>query len=92
MKGLSRKGKISVLVGFFSIISAILYIFIVMGGRTKATEEDNLFFMMVLIIASISLIITMVDRARVRGGGISWKKLLLILLGLILFGLWRYSV
>ncbi|OAT84726.1 hypothetical protein A6P54_20885 [Bacillus sp. MKU004] len=92
MKELSRKGKISVFVGFFSIISAIIYIFIVMDGRTKATEKDNLFFMIVLIIASISLIITMVDKARVRGGEFSWKKLLLILLGVILFGLWRLSV
>ncbi|PFA68782.1 hypothetical protein CN378_06125 [Bacillus sp. AFS015802] len=92
MKELSTKGKISVLVGFFSIVSAIFYIFFAMDGRSKPTDQDNLFFITVIIIAVVSVIFTVADRAKTRGGEFSWKKFGIILLIVILFGLWRLTV
>lgn len=87
---LSKKGKVSLIIGFFSIVSAIFYIFIVMDGRTKATEEDNWFFITVIIIAVVSVIFTIADRAKARG--FSWKKFGIIIILVILFGLWRLTV
>jgi hypothetical protein len=89
---LSKKGKVSLLIGFFSIVSAIFYIFIVMDGRSKATEQDNLFFITVIIISVVSVIFTIADRAKTRGGEFSWKKFGTIIILVILFGLWRLTV
>jgi hypothetical protein len=86
---LSTKGKISVLVGFFSIISAVPYIFIVMEGRTTATEKDNWFFMTVIVIAAVSVVITIADRAKTKGEGFSWRKFGSVLLVALLYGLWK---
>jgi hypothetical protein len=89
---LSKKGKVSLLIGFFSIVSAIFYIFIVMDGRLKATEQDNLFFITVVIISVVSVIFTIADRVKTRGGEFSWKKFGTIIILVILFGLWRLTV
>jgi hypothetical protein len=91
-RDLSKKGKVSLIIGFFSIVSAIFYIFIVMDGRTKATEQDNLFFITVIIIAVLSVIFTIADRAKAREGEFSWKKFGIILILVILFSVWRLTV
>jgi hypothetical protein len=91
-KDLSRKGKISLIIGLSSMIGLVMYIFIVMDGRTQLNSRDSWFFWSMIIIAVISVVITIADRAKTRGGEFSWKKFGIILIIVSLFGLWRLTV
>jgi hypothetical protein len=92
MNDLSRKGKISLIIGFSSLLSLIIYNLLVMDGRTQLNSQDKWFFWGIIIVIFASVIITIVDRVKIRGGEFSWKKFGIILLIVILFGLWRLTV
>jgi hypothetical protein len=70
----------------------IIYNLLVMDGRTQLNSQDKWFFWGVIIVIFASVIITIVDRVKTRGGEFSWKKFGIILLIVILFGLWRLTV
>ena len=92
MNDLSRKGKISLMIGISTMIALIMYIFLVMDGRTQLNNQDAWFFWSMITIMFVSVVIVIADRAKSKGGQFSWKKFGIILLIVILFGLWRLKV
>jgi uncharacterized membrane protein YiaA len=88
----SRLGKVSLVIGLSSMLGLVLYIFIVMDGRTHLNRQDSWFFWSAIIIAAVSVVITIADRVRTRGEEFSWKRFGIILLIILLVGLWRITL
>jgi uncharacterized membrane protein len=91
-KDLSKRGKISLVLSLGTLIIGMLYMYFIMDGRTRLNAQDTQFLIIVVLVSSIFMIITLVERAKTQGGHFSWKKFGIILLIVILFGLWRIAV
>ncbi|TMU82714.1 hypothetical protein FGG79_20755 [Bacillus sp. BHET2] len=91
-KDLSKRGKISLLLSLCTLVVGMLYMYFIMDGRTILTTQDSRFILIVVLISSIFLVITLVERARAQGTRFSWRRFGIILLIVILFGIWRVTM
>ncbi|MBH9968482.1 hypothetical protein I7V34_18305 [Bacillus sp. V3] len=91
-KYFSKRGKISLALSLCTLIIGMLYMYFIMDGRTRLNAQDTQFLLIVVIVSSVFMIISLVEKAKTQGGHFSWKKFAMILLIVILLGLWRIAV
>jgi hypothetical protein len=91
-KGVGKLGKMGFILGFVSFACMYIYGFLEMGGRTQLTQQDTIFLGSLTMIMGLSVIVILIDRAKTQGREFSWKKFLILLGILILFGIWRITI
>ncbi len=89
---LGKLAKLGFILGFTAFGSMYMYGFFEMEGRTNLNQKDTLFLGSMTGIIGISVILILIDRAKVNGGRFYWKRFTILLLIVILFGLWRVAL